>query len=243
MSYDANAGAWQQATAARRRRRFRYLAFSLPVAIVLVVVASLLVGRLVDNQIALSKFAAGDYTGSAKQSTGLLDNNIIEPYIPWFNRGNAYAAKQEFTDAIDDFEKALVAAPADKSCTVRVNLALAWEKLGDGYAAGGYYEGAILLYKNAAAVLAGDPGCKPPDAAGEQLQTAKQRVQDKIDQAQKDKAAAEAQAGTDPGAGGQDDQLKQLGQEGQNGAQEKANGDAAQRGEGDPKSGQTDKPW
>jgi tetratricopeptide (TPR) repeat protein len=235
-------GGHQLATRARRRRRAKYLLWSLPVVIALFVVATKLISLSVVNQTALNLFDAGAYAGSADQSTSLIeDHNIIEPYLPWFNRGDALAAQQEYTAAIDDFERALELAPAERECDVRVNLALSWETLGDSYIAGGYFQGAIQLYEQAKAVIAGGAGCAPETPAGQDLKQAGPRVQDKIDQAQQLRDAAEAQQGDGPS--GQDEQLDQLEQQGQQSEQEKATGDAADRGENDGQQGFTDKPW
>lgn len=223
-------------------RRLKYLLISLPVVIALLYVAFRLMGVSVTNSVALTAYDSGRYESSAEQWRSMQNETIIEPYIPWFNRGDASAAQEKYTDAIDDFERALDLAPAEKKCEVRVNLALAWEKLGDIYAAGGYFQGAVLLYQAAEAVIAAGPECQPPDKAGEDLQQADQRVKEKIEQAEKQRDAADAQDGDD-GPGSQEEQLKQLGEKGQAGEQEKATGDAADRGQAGDQSGFTDKPW
>ena len=235
-------GDHQRETRARRRRRVKYLLWSLPVVVALLYVAVRLMGVSIGNGVALTAYDSGRYSSSAEQWRSMQDETLIEPYIPWFNRGDASAAQEKYTDAIDDFERALELAPAEKKCEVRVNLALAWEKLGDAYVAGGYFQGAVLLYQAAEAVIAAGPECQPPDQAGEDLQQADERVKEKIDQAEQQRDAADAQAG-DAGPGSQQEQLDELGDKSQAGEQEKATGDSADRGESNDQYGYTDKPW
>jgi tetratricopeptide (TPR) repeat protein len=226
----------------RRRRRLVYLLASLPVVIAMVVLAAVLIRPAFVMQGALADFDAGRYEASADEAGRMLENNVIEPYLPWFNRGDAHAAGELYTEAIDDFERALELAPEERKCDVRVNLALSWERLGDIYAAGGFFQGAVQLYQQAAAVIADGPECVPPEPSGEQLREADARVQEKLDQAQRRSDAADALDGEDD-AGGRQEQLDKLEQLGQQGAQEKADGDALERGDEGGSSGFTDKPW
>jgi len=231
----------QNATRARRRRRARYLLWSLPVLVALVYVAVRLIGLQVVNQTAIDLYDAGAYGASEDRSTGLLDQTLIEPYLPWFNRGDARAAQEQYTDAIDDFERALALAPAERQCDVRVNLALSWEKLGDIYTAAGFPEGAKQLYAASLAVIAEGDDCVPPEPAGQDLAEAGPRVQAKIDQAEQ-QAEADGQAGGQP-PGGVDEQLDQLGDKGQAGQQELQNGDSLDRGQDGGQPAYPAKPW
>lgn|GEM_PF-4539157 len=67
----------------------------------------------------------------------------------------------------------------NKTCDVRLNLALAWDRFGDIYVQLGYYQGAVLLYEASQAVLddAGEE-CDPPPNQ-DQLTESKYRVEDK----------------------------------------------------------------
>jgi len=231
----------QDSTRARRRRRTRYLLLSLPVMIALVYVAVRLIGLSLVNQTALDLFDAGAYAQSEEVSTGLLDQTLIEPYLPFFNRGDAKAAQEQYTDAIDDFERALELAPAERQCDVRVNLALSWERLGDVYAAAGFPDGAKQLYQAALAVIAEGDDCLPPEPAGLDLAQAGPRVQAKLDQAEQ-QAQAQDPGGEDE-SGGLDQQLDELGQKGQAGEQELQNGDSLDRGEENGSPSIPAKPW
>jgi len=231
----------QDSTRARRRRRTRYLLLSLPVMIALVYVAVRLIGLSLVNQTALDQFDAGAYAQSEEVSTGLLDQTLIEPYLPFFNRGDAKAAQEQYTDAIDDFERALELAPAERQCDVRVNLALSWERLGDVYAAAGFPDGAKQLYQAALAVIAEGDDCLPPEPAGLDLAQAGPRVQAKLDQAEQQAQAQDP--GGDDESGGLDQQLDELGQKGQAGEQELQNGDSLDRGEENGSPSIPAKPW
>ena len=228
-------------TRSRRRRRLVYLLISLPVIIALLVLAGRIVGPYTTNESAVRAFEYGDFAGSESESSRLLDDNLLADWIPWFNRGNALAAQEEYTAAIDDFERALEIAPEDRACDVRVNLALSWERLGDIYVAGGFPQGAINLYEAAKAVIAEGDGCDPDTPAGQQLAEAGPRVQAKIDEAQQRKDEADAQSGEKPG--GLEEQLDQLGDQEQQGAQEKADGDSAERGQDGDRPDYTQKQW
>ena len=176
---------------------------------------------------------------SEETSSSLLFLNVAEPYLPYFNRGDAYAADQYYGAATDDFERALELAPMDRKCDVRLNLALAWERFGDIYVQLGYYQGAVQLYEASQAVLddAG-PECDPPPKQ-DQLDESKDRVQEKKDDAEQQR---DQQPQGEDGQGEQEQQLDQLEQQQQDAAQEKADQEAAERGE---ESGgySAEKPW
>jgi tetratricopeptide (TPR) repeat protein len=231
----------QDATRARRRRRAKYLLWSLPVVAVMLYVAVRLIGLSLVNQTALDLFDSGAYEASEEVSTGLLDQTLIEPYLPWFNRGDAKAAQEQYTDAIDDFERALELAPAERQCDVRVNLALSWERLGDIYAAAGFPDGAKQLYEASLAVIAEGGDCLPPEPAGLDLAQAGPRVQAKLDQAEQQSQAQEP--GGEDESGGLDEQLDELGQKGQAGEQELQNGESLDRGEQGGSPTAPAKPW
>ena len=230
----------------RTHSRLRWLLISVPFAFVALAFAFKLIGLSATTGTAITMYNTGAYEASQDASSTLLEGdllggNFIEPWIPWFNRGDAKAANLDFTPAIDDFEHALELAPADKECTVRVNLSLSWELLGDSYASSGYPQGAEQLYDAAEKVItdAGDK-CEPPDPAAEELSEAGDRIEQKKEAAQQ---ATEEQEAADPTPTEQEDKLEELDEQGQQSDQEKANGDARDRGEDEGQSGFTEKPW
>jgi tetratricopeptide (TPR) repeat protein len=226
----------------RKRRRLIMLLASIPVVLILVLVAGKLMSLSIVTQSAISLYDRGNYEASEEQSSSLLGLNIVEPWIPYFNRGDAKAADEDYTAAIDDFEKALELAPDDKKCQAAVNLAHSWEVLGDIYEEGGFHQGAVQLYQAAEDVLAsmGD-ACEPPDAAADSFDKVEGDVADKKAQAE---ANQDAQDGTEPGTDGTDDKLDDLGDKQEQSDQDKANGDARDRTEDGGDDGSfVEKPW
>lgn len=235
-----------------RRTRRRLFWWSLPVVLVILVLAVKLLSLQLVTDGAKEDFAAGDYEGSADRSGSLLVTNIVEPWIPYYNRGTALATFQNFTPATDDLGEALTRAPASERCMVRVNLALAWEQQGDAYRGAGYEEGAIRLYETSLAVIrdgAAD-GCQTDETSRaleqrDTLKNADERVQAKIDQQQpqilpqpgQDDAPGEGSSGD-----GDSSAEQKLRERGDQAAEEKAQQDAEERGRtGGGRT--TDKPW
>lgn len=224
-----------------RRRRILMFWISLPVVLVVLVAAVKLLSLAPTAQLAIDAYDTGRYVTSQELSGSLLEANIVEPYLPYFNRGDAFAADQYYGPATDDFEKALELAPDDRKCDVRLNLALTWERFGDIYLANGFYQGAVLLYTASQAVLdAAGSECDPPEKQ-RLLDDATERVRQKIEQAENLRDAQQPD-----GADGQQDdrqqQLKELRDQQGQADQEKADEQAQDRGETGGGSS-IDKPW
>ncbi|CAN5324988.1 hypothetical protein BH11ACT2_BH11ACT2_11520 [soil metagenome] len=225
-----------QERARLRRRRILGL-ISLPFTVVAVVIAVYLLSLSVTAQLAIGFYQEGSYGPSKAQSSRLIDHNLVEKWLPYFNRGDAKAGAKEYTAAVDDFETALSLAPDDRKCEVRVNLAQTWVNLGDIYEKGGYHQGAVLLYQAAKDVIAAAGNECPPDTeAGKALGEISNDLDSKQQQAQSGQDQQDAQ---NPDSG--TDKLDQLGQKDQQGGQEKQNDDS--RDEGNDPGSYTDKPW
>jgi tetratricopeptide (TPR) repeat protein len=221
----------------RRRRRLLLGLISLPVTIAAVVVAVYLIGLPITAGIAINAYNAGDYPTSKTESSKLIDHNLVETWLPYFNRGDAKAGARQYTEAVDDFEKALALAPQDRKCEVRVNLAQTWTDLGDLYERGGYHQGAVLLYQAAKDVIAAAGNECPPDSdAGKSLGQLEQGLDGKQQQA-RDAQGQQDAANPDTG----ENKLDQLGQKQQQGEQDKHDDDAKNNGNGS--GSYTDKPW
>ncbi|PRY69642.1 hypothetical protein B0I08_102319 [Glaciihabitans tibetensis] len=227
---------------ARLRLRRRLLLFGLPVVLAMTIIAGWLISRPVIAASAMTDYMRGGYTSSAETFGSLLEPNLLEPWIPYFDRGSALAAGEDYVPAIDDFEKALTLVPADHECEVVVNLSLGWERLADGYASAGLFAGAELLYQTALDVLAAHD-CTPPDEPvngrdpGQELNDAEARLQEKLD-------AADYLDGLNNGTeqASPEQQLDELEQQGEDAAEDKAEDDARGRAEGGT-GGFTDRPW
>jgi tetratricopeptide (TPR) repeat protein len=231
----------RQRNQSRRRLRTVLLVASAPVVALLLVVSFWLLGLSVTAGQAIAQYDDGAYVASAATSGSLLEQNHVEQWLPFFNRGSALTGENDFVSAIDDFEQALVRVPADHKCEVLINLSLAWEKLGDGYAQAGLYAGAALLYQHAADVLG--QSCVAPQQPvdgrdlGQALGDATTRVNGKLGTAD---GLQKAQDDAGPTTG--QDRLNQLEQQGQGAARQKADGDARDRSQ-QGASGSTSKPW
>lgn len=225
----------------RLRRRLLFW-LTLPVVLFSVFWAFKFLSLAPTAQTAISQYDDGFYVASEETSSSLLFLNVVEPYLPYFNRGTAYAADEYYGRATDDFEKALELAPQERKCMVRLSLALAWERFGDIYVQLGYYQGAVLLYEASQKVMddAGDECQSQQDQ--QDMDDSKDRVGQKKQDAESQRDQQEQQPQEQDGQSKQDQQLEQLEQQQQDAAQEKADQDAEQRGE---ESGgyYVDKPW
>lgn len=227
----------------RRRRQLRIVLVlvSIPFVIFALAVAMKLFSLSTLAGSAISAYQSGDFVASERSSSPLLENNLFEPWIPYFNRGAALAGQQDYISAVRDFEDALPLVPEDRRCEVVLNLSLAWERLADTYAQAGYASGAALLYGAAAEVLETEgAACVPPTAPEElnsQFNEAVERLRGKIEAAEAARDAARPDTGE---AGG--DALGELRQRGDDAAQQKADNDTG-AGEGGQQPGNTDRPW
>ena len=135
------------------RTRRRMILWSLPVVLLGVLASLKLISMPAQAQSAIDSFRDGYYEASAESAGNLLFLNWVERWIPYFDRGTANASGGAFTPATDDLSIALELAPEEQKCMVRVNLARAWEQQGDYYFQAGYFQGAVLLYQTAQAVI------------------------------------------------------------------------------------------
>lgn len=227
----------------RLRLRRRLLLWGLPVVLALAVGAGWLIGLPVRAADALVDYGRGDFTASAEGFAELLEPNLVETWLPYYDRGSTLAEAQDYIPAIDDLEKALELAPADRECVVVANLSLSWERLADGYAQSGLFEGARLLYQTAVDVLEAHD-CTPPEEPvegrdpGQELDDAAVRLEQKLQAMD----FLEQQSGGGDAPSTPDQQLDQLEQQEQDAAEEKAEDDARGRAE-TGQGGFTDKPW
>lgn len=224
----------------RRRRRLLFW-LTLPIALFSIFWAFKFLSLAPTAQTAIDQYDDGYYVASEETSSSLLFLNVVEPYLPYFDRGTAYAADAYYGRATDDFEKALELAPQERKCMVRLSLALAWERFGDIYVQLGYYQGAVLLYEASQKVMddAGDECQSQQDQ--QDLDDSKDRVDQKKQDAE-DQRDQQEQPQEQDGQSKQDQQLEQLEQQQQDAAQEKADQDSEQRGE-DSGGYYVDKPW
>ena len=214
----------------RRERRRRLLWWSaLPALLALCLSAKLLsVGILADT--AARSFAAGVSSTVADAAAGLRIANFIEPHKAPFAEGDGLFLAGDFAAARQRFEEALSLAGTADECVVRVNLALTIERLGDAQAKAEDPTTAARLFAEGVAVVEAAPaGCfdtageageeagdeaGPENGAGEKLEQAAQRLQQKAEAAAADNNTP--QPSEEPGQDdvqadpGQQSQLEQL---------------------------------
>lgn len=177
-----------ESTAARRARlqmRRRLVTWSIPVVLVALVIAV----KLLVMDAAAHRAVAGFYANSADAVHQAADTmafaNVVEQHKAPFARGDAWVVAGDFDQARAAFEQALELAPPDSvdSCQIRVNLALALEKLGDAAHQAGDEPTARQHWQRVVEVTgAAPPGCfdPPADGAGEKSRKAGQRAQAKL---------------------------------------------------------------
>ena len=116
--------------ARRRLRRILNLAGILPALLVLLftVKVVLMLSHSGDGH---DRYAADDFDAAAAEFTANRRLNLLESWIAPFDEGVARHAEGEYDDAVAAYIDALEDVPAEEECTVRINLALAQEALGD----------------------------------------------------------------------------------------------------------------
>lgn len=87
-------------------------------------------------------------------SSLMLSGNIIEPYIPYYNRGVSKLHTTDFVEAESDFRESLKQNPPESSlCKIYVNLSLSIEMQADAFASNKQYDKALSIYNKSEAVL------------------------------------------------------------------------------------------
>lgn len=252
-----------------RRRRRLLLWSALPVLLALLLAAKLLSAAWFSSQ-ASGAFARGDAPAVESAAAVLGVANFLEPHKAPFAAGDALALRGDYTAARTAFEAALDAAPPADECRVRANLALSIERLGDTGSGGGTDgtdgssgtdgtgEGVRLLEEALAVVRAAPAGCFGADSAdseaGERLQQAGQRLEEKIERSRsRAEPGVTAEPDVEPGSEEEgavgsrnalDAKLEQLREAAQSAQRERNRG--LQREEylnGTSSGPLTDKPW
>lgn len=166
-------------------------------------------------------FERGDHDGAAAEFFETRDLNWFEPWIAPFDEGASHHAEGAYDDAIAAYGKALESVPDREECTVRINLALAHEAVGDRQQADQDLDGAIASWQEGIDVLAA--GDCPTDAGRGQEQTddgaaVDERLRDKRQQAQDQQQQQpgqqpqqpQEQPGEQPDDGGEDPREERL---------------------------------
>jgi hypothetical protein len=140
--------------------RRKLLVYSLPVVLVVLLLAAKLISTVIAGNAAVSNFADSDVTALSDDVGTLRTLNIIEPAKAHFAAGVLAALEKRFDDADREFSRALAGTEHAHSCPARVNLALVRESLGDNAAAGFQPRQAVERYLAAKQVVEQAPqGC------------------------------------------------------------------------------------
>lgn len=140
--------------------RRKLLVYSLPVVLVVLLLAAKLISTVIAGNAAVSNFADSDVTALSDDVGTLRTLNIIEPAKAHFAAGVLAALEKRFDDADREFSRALAGTEHAQSCPARVNLALVRESLGDNAAAGFQPRQAVEHYLAAKQVVEQAPqGC------------------------------------------------------------------------------------
>lgn len=170
----------------RRRRRILMLAGILPALLVLALTLKVAL-MLQTNGSGREAFADEDYDGAAVVFADNQRLNWFESWIAAFNEGAGLQADGAWPDAITAYEAALEDVPDRDECTVRINLALVHEAVGDALQEDGNTDKAITSWKTGSKVLAAGE-CPTDSGRGEEqtehAATLDERLRNKVQQNQ-----------------------------------------------------------
>lgn len=241
----ASAAAALLASNRRRRRIRRWIAIgTLP----LTLAALLFVGKILSMYAfahqSITAYVADDYAGSEASARGQEFLNWFEPFKAPFNVGTALAGAEKLPDARAKLEESLDLATGLEVCTVRINLALVLERMGDAARAEGDGAGAAEFYGDALTITTEMPEECNSDEAQEQssdpdrdMQQSREDLEDRLKQKQQnEQPPPEEEQEQEPQPS--DEKLEELEDKLEQGTQERDQ----QQGDDGGGSG-TDKPW
>jgi hypothetical protein len=155
---------WWRSGPPRMRLRRRLLAYSAPIAVVVLVAVAKLVSVGIAGDSAVANFADRDAAALRGDVAVLNLLNVVEPEKAYFAAGALAALEGRLPDADARFAQALARTEPAESCAARVNLELVREALGDKALASFDGASAAERYLSALAVVQGAPtGCFPDD--------------------------------------------------------------------------------
>lgn len=117
-------------TGRRRLRRALWRAGIVPGVLALVVLGKVLVMMSHDEE-GRAAFADTRFDRAAEEFAENRSWNWFEPWVAPFDEGAARHANEQYDVALDHYQTALETVPESEECTVRINLALVHETLGD----------------------------------------------------------------------------------------------------------------
>ena len=118
----------------RAARRNQLFLWGLLPALVLLLLAGRVGLLLRADAAGRAAYASGEYGAAQGRFEANRSLNVLEPWKAPFNAGTAHYRDEELAAAVDAFEAALDAGPGRDECTVRIDLALTHEGIGDAAA-------------------------------------------------------------------------------------------------------------
>jgi hypothetical protein len=118
----------------RAARRNQLFLWGLLPALVLLLLAGRVGLLLRADAAGRAAYATGEYGAAQGRFEANRSLNVLEPWKAPFNAGTALYRDEELAAAVDPFEAALDAGPGRDECTVRIDLALTHEAIGDAAA-------------------------------------------------------------------------------------------------------------
>lgn len=245
----AEAAAALLASNRRRRRVRRWVALgALPLALAGLLVAGKLLSMYAFAHQSISAYVVDDFSGSESAARGQEFLNWFEPYKAPFNVGTALAGAERLPEARAKLEEALDLATGLEVCSVRINLALVLERMGDAARADGDGPAAAQLYGEALTVTTGMPAECDSEEAQQQssdpnrdMQESRDGLEDRLKQKQQDQQTPpeqQEQPQDEPDPQPSEDKLDDLKDKLEQGTQERDQ----QQSDDEPGTG-TDKPW
>ncbi|UMG93450.1 hypothetical protein [Nocardioides sp. TF02-7] len=113
-------------------------------------------------------FGDGDHAAAAAEFGANDRLNLLEPWVARFDEGAALHADGRPEEAIGRYEAALADVPVEEECTVRINLALAHETLGDAAAADEQGAATAAEHWQAGIDVLAEGGCPEESGRGEE---------------------------------------------------------------------------
>lgn len=238
--------------ASNRRRRSirRWIAIgSVPVVLAALLFTGKILSMYAFAHQAISSYVVDDYAGSESSARGQEFLNWFEPYKAPFNVGTALAGAEKLPEARAKFEESLELATGLEVCSVRINLALVIERMGDAARTDGDGPGAADLYGEALTVTTEMPEECNSEEAQEQssdperdMQQSKEDTEDRLKQKQQEQETPPEEQEQQPEEEEQQpspDKLEDLKEQLEQGTEER---DQQQNGDDGGGSG-TDRPW
>jgi len=121
---------------------------------------------LKDNGAGRDAFDDAKYDKAAASFKDTRSLNWFESWIAAFDTGTGLHADENYDAAIKAYEAALKDVPTREECTVRINIALAHESIGDGLLEDGAKEDAVTEFEAGIKALA-DGDCPTDSGRGE----------------------------------------------------------------------------